>query len=43
MRRFGLLHRSKFYHPMTEMGQKPNLSTMDWSAPLMVDSFRLRF
>jgi|GEM_PF-6608600 len=20
MRRFGLLHRSKFYHPMTEMG-----------------------
>ena len=24
MRRFGLLHRSKFYHPMTEMGQNEN-------------------
>ena len=22
MRRFGLLHRSKFYHPMTEMGHR---------------------
>ena len=22
MRRFGLLHRSKFYHPMTEMSQR---------------------
>ena len=26
MRRFGLLHRSKFYHPMTEMGPRADMA-----------------